>query len=146
MGLGDWLILGALAVLSMWLGGAMYFRARHLGLRWTGTDGPFIGDQMQYLGWIRDAADNLRIGNPFRIEHGPEAFVHPGLAISGVLTRFGLSAATSYLLWKPVAVVVLFFGVRAYVHRLVGGTGRGWLPTRSGCSGSRSCRTSTGSE
>ncbi len=122
MGLGDWLILGALAVLSMWFGGAMYFRAHHLGLHWTGTDGPFIGDQMQYLGWIRDAAGNLRIGNPFRIEHGPEMFVHPGLAISGVLTRFGLSAATSYLLWKPVAVLVLFFGVRAFVHRLVPGT------------------------
>jgi hypothetical protein len=121
MGVGDWLILGTLAVLSMWLGGAMFLRARHLGLHWTGTDGPFIGDQMQYLGWIRDAADNLRIGNPFRIEHGPELFVHPGLAISGLLTRLGLSAATSYLLWKPVAVLVLFFAVRAYVHRLVPG-------------------------
>ena len=122
MGWGDWLILVALTVLSLWLGGAMYLRARHLGLHWTGTDGPFIGDQMQYLGWIRDAADNLRIGNPFRIEQGPQVFVHPGLAVSGLLTRVGMSAAASYLVWKPVAVLALFFGVRAYVHRLVEGT------------------------
>jgi hypothetical protein len=119
MGWCDWLILATLAVLSMWFGGALYLRIHHLGLHWTGTDGLFIGDQMQYLGWIRDAAHNLRIGNPFRIESSPQIFVHPGLAISGVLTRLGLSPAWSYFVWKPVAVLGLFFGVRAYVHRLV---------------------------
>src|SRR5688572_16122503 len=89
LALEDWALLAAVSVLAAWLAMVAILHARSTGLTWTGTDGPYLGDQMQYLGWISDASDDLRIGNPFRIEDSPDRFVHPGLAISGALHRLG---------------------------------------------------------
>jgi hypothetical protein len=89
---------------------------------WTGTDGPFIGDQMQYLGWIEDASRHLLIGNPFQSIRGAGVYLHPGLAISGGLARLGLSASVAYLVWKPIAVITLFWATRSYVRSLLTGT------------------------
>jgi hypothetical protein len=118
----DWFDLvtfAALAALSMWMVILLVRRAHLLGVTWTGTDGPYVTDQMQYLGWIRDSAHHVLIGNPFRLDTSPHYFLHPGLAISGILNRVGLSASLAYLVWKPVAVVALFAAARAYVHRLL---------------------------
>lgn len=119
LGAAEWVLLALFGGLSMWLLVTLAWRSRTTGLAWTGTDGPYLGDQMQYLGWVRDASDNLLIGNPFRLERTGEFFVHPGLAVSGVLNRLGLPPALAYLVWKPVAVVVLFLAVRTYVRRLI---------------------------
>ena len=120
----DWFDVAALivfAVLSIWLLVSLASKSgpNHI---WTGTDGPYIGDQMQYLGWIQDAGHHVLIGNPFDTKNASGDFLNPFLLVSGVLTRLGLSAASSYLVWKPLAVIVFFVAVRAYVHRYVAGT------------------------
>jgi hypothetical protein len=120
----DWfevLVLVALTGLASFVAATAAWRARG-SLVWTGTDGPFIGDQMQYLGWIRDSAHGVLIGNPFVLDGSHRAFAHPGLMISGVLNRLGLPAAAAYLVWKPIAIVALFVAIRAYVHRMLDGT------------------------
>jgi hypothetical protein len=117
--LADGVVLGALGALSVWF--YVTLKRQQGGRVWTGTDGPYIGDQMQYLGWIHDASVDLRIGNPYQLIPTRQLFVHPGLAISGLFHRAGMSTAGAYLLWKPVAVLALFFGVRGYVHRHVQG-------------------------
>jgi hypothetical protein len=120
----DWFdvaVLVAFAGLSVWL---LYFLASRNGPNhlWTGTDGPYIGDQMQYLGWIQDAGHHFLIGNPFNTKRETGDFLNPFLLFSGVLTRFGLSAAASYLVWKPVAILMFFAAAHAYVNRLLGTT------------------------
>jgi hypothetical protein len=121
----DWfdvVTLAALAALSMWMVALLVRRGHQLGLIWTGTDGPYITDQMQYLGWIRDSAHHVLIGNPYQLAASPHDFLHPGLAISGILNRLGMGAWLAYLVWKPVAVLALFAAARAYVYRLLPGT------------------------
>ena len=81
-------VLAALVLLSAWLCATLLLEARADGLSWSGTDGPYLGDQMQYLGWVRDARDGL-IGDPFVLEPRPERFLHPGLAVSGLLVIAG---------------------------------------------------------
>jgi hypothetical protein len=88
---------------------------------WTGTDGPFVGDQMQYLGWIQDSAQHVLIGNPFISAPSVSNFLQPWIAISGALVRLGVSPSAAYLLWKPFAVVLLFVAVRAYGRHLCTG-------------------------
>jgi hypothetical protein len=89
---------------------------------WTGTNGPYLGDQMQYLGWIRSSAQHVLIGNPYQIAASQNDYLQPGLALSGVLARLGVSAWLAYLLWTPVAALVLFVAARVYVRRLITGT------------------------
>lgn len=89
---------------------------------WLGTAGTNAGDQMQYLGWIEQAAHHLTISNPFDVQASPAVYFQPGLAISGLLVRAGASASAAYLAWEPVAVVAIFLAVRQYVRRLLPGT------------------------
>ncbi|HEX8101906.1 MAG TPA: hypothetical protein VF533_04800 [Solirubrobacteraceae bacterium] len=84
----------------------------------SGADGMLAADQLQYLSWIREASHHVLIGNRYDLAPGPRAFLHPGFAISGGLHALGLSVPLSYLIWKPVAIGVLFTGVLAYVRRL----------------------------
>ena len=44
-------------------------------------------------------------------------------AISGLLWRLGLSIQLAYLVWAPVALLVLFLGSAAYVRRFLAGRG-----------------------
>jgi hypothetical protein len=48
-------------------------------------------------------------------------FLHPGVLLSGGLSALGLSVPLAYLVWKPVGLVVFFWGARRYVHRLLAG-------------------------
>ena len=87
----DWFdiaVLVLLTVLSIWLLVSLALRSspNHL---WTGTDGPYIGDQMQYLGWIQDAGHHVLIGNPFDTKVANGDFLNPFLLVSGALTRLG---------------------------------------------------------
>ena len=51
----DLVTLAAFLGVSMWTVGVL--ESQQTGLQsWTGTNGLYLGDQMQYLGWIRDSA------------------------------------------------------------------------------------------
>lgn len=92
------------------------------GLVWTGTDGFFIVDQMQYLAWIQSASHHLLIANLFVLRGTPSDYFQPAVAISGVIAALGVPAWLSLLLWKPVAVVATFIAARSWAHRSVTGT------------------------
>jgi len=115
----DAAVLVALALLSCWFLAVLLWRAGPDRV-WTGTDGLLPGDQQQYLAWIRLAAHQVLISNPYRLEPSAASFLHPGLVVSGGLNALGVSPAIAYLLWKPVAVVALFAAVRSYVRALLG--------------------------
>jgi hypothetical protein len=108
----DLAVLLAFALLSVWLLSLLvwYQRPDHM---WIGTDGPVVGDQVQYLAWIRESARHVLIANPFKLESSAASFLHPGLVLSGAATHVGVAPWIAYLIWKPVAVVALFVAVRA---------------------------------
>jgi hypothetical protein len=83
----------------------------------TGGDGPFAADQHQYLAWIAEARDHLLAGNRFAIEETARIFLHPMYTVSGGIAALGVGLVPSFLLWKPVAVMVLVAGVAAYARR-----------------------------
>jgi len=116
----DLVTLAAFLALSMWTVGVLATQRRGLQ-SWTGTNGLYLGDQMQYLGWIRDSAQHVLIGDPYQTNESPHDFLEPGLVISGFLVRLGVSVWLSYLMWVPIAASVLFVAARAYVRRLISG-------------------------
>src|SRR5947209_5569717 len=64
----DWfelLLLVVFAAASMWVVALDLHRAVTHGLVWTGTDGFYIVDQMQYLAWIQEAAKHVLVSNLF---------------------------------------------------------------------------------
>jgi hypothetical protein len=91
------------------------FVGRHGGVL-TGTDGGDYFDQFQYLAWIRDEGAHLLSSNLWVIGRTPHDYLQPMYLISGFLWRAGLSIQAAYLVWKPVALLVLFLGFAAYVH------------------------------
>jgi hypothetical protein len=119
---------GILAVLALWslVPLTLLFVAVSEGLSFgtegrvfTGVDGPGISDQLQYMSWVRDAGENVVFSNRFDLGSDPHLFFHPMFALSGLLWKLGASVQLSFLVWKPVAVLVLFIGFSAYVRRLV---------------------------
>ena len=117
-------ILGALAVLSVWMVGLLVKRTLVNGEGWTGADGLHPSDQLQYMNWIRDAGRHVLISDLYELRPSAASFLHPGFLLSGALTALGVAPWLAYLVWKPAAVVGLFLAVRAYAHRIV--------PSRSG--------------
>jgi len=110
-------LLGALAAISMWIVAVDLAHAAARGLVWTGTDGFFIVDQMQYLAWIQGAAHHLLSSNLFVLRPTPSDYLQPAIELSAALTALGMAPWLSLLLWKPVAVVAIFAASRAVVHR-----------------------------
>jgi hypothetical protein len=111
------LMLAALAAVSVWVLALDVWQVLAHGLVWTGTDGFFVIDQMQYLAWIRDASHHVLASNLFVLRPTPADYFQPAVALSGAISALGISPSLALLLWKPVAVVATFFGVRAYVNR-----------------------------
>jgi hypothetical protein len=111
-------VLVAFAGLSIWLLVSLVLQSGpdHV---WTGTDGPFIGDQMQFVGWIADASHHLLVSNPFQSSNTAGVYLHPGVLLSGLLVRLGLRPTTVFLLWKPVGVAALFGAVLWYTRSLL---------------------------
>jgi hypothetical protein len=93
------------------------------GRSWTGTDGVYQVDQMQYLAWIRDASRHVLVSNLFVLTPAPADYFQPLIGISGGLVALGLAPSVALLVWKPVAVGAVFFGTRAFVHRGIPGRG-----------------------
>ncbi len=116
----DWFDAGVLGVLALASLVFLAVLAIHGG-EWTGVEGFIAGDQAQYLSWVRESGRNLLIGNQFDIPAGNPVLLYPPLLASGGLNRLGLPVAAAYLLWKPVGVLVMFFGVRAFVRHLLAG-------------------------
>ena len=113
----DALLLAAFAAMSVCILAALATRP----LAMTGAESGVVADQLQYFAWIRVAGEDLVIRNVWDIDpEGTSYFVHPGFLVSGLIHQLGLSIPLSYhILWKPVAVLVVFFGFRAYVARLL---------------------------
>jgi hypothetical protein len=109
-------VLVALAGLSLAILAALLTKGRPL----SGADGVLASDQLQYFAWIREASEHALIGNRYDLAPGERVFLHPGFLLSGLLhTVTGVSIPLSYLLWKPVAVAVMFIGALRYVRRLL---------------------------
>lgn len=85
----------------------------------TGPNGVDFFDQFQYLAWIRDEGSHLLASDLWVIGGTPHDYVQPMYLVSGVLWRLGLSLPLAYLIWKPVALVVLFVGFAAYGRRML---------------------------
>ena len=87
----------------------------------TGADGLLASDQLQYFTWIRQAGEHGLVGNEYDMAPDDRVFLHPGFLLSGAAARrrSGISVPLSYLLWKPVAVGLLFWGALRYVRRLL---------------------------
>jgi hypothetical protein len=114
-------VLAVFAALSVWVLAIDLWRVIFDGATWTGTDGVYIVDQMQYLAWIKDASHHLLVSNLFVLRSTPADYFQPAVVVSGALTALGVPATISLLLWKPVAVVAFFLAVRAYARRSLGG-------------------------
>lgn len=85
----------------------------------AGADGLLVRDQMQYLNWTRQAGEHVLIENLYDLAPGPRSFLHPGLLVTGALYALGASPAVAYLAFKPVAVVALWAGVKAWCERFL---------------------------
>ena len=103
--------------MSVWVLGLDLGQVVAHGQVWTGTDGEFLTDQMQYLAWIESASQHVLVSDIFVLHPTPADYFQPLVAISGGLTALGMAAWLSLLLWKPVAVLGVFFAVRAYARR-----------------------------
>ncbi len=94
--------------------------SRHGGVL-TGVNGGDYYDQFQYLAWTRDAGANGLASNLWVIGSTPHDYLQPMYLISGFLWRIGLGFQLAYLIWKPVAILMVFLGFAAYVQHMVDG-------------------------
>ncbi len=117
----DLLVLLAFALVSVWVLGLDLWQVIVHGRAWTGTDGSYIVDQMQYLAWIRDASHHVLAGNLFVLGHTTSDYFQPVITISGLIAALGVAPWLVLLLWKPVAVLSCFAAARAFAHRNVVG-------------------------
>lgn len=123
LGLSAWeaailFVLGVWAFAPLVL--ALIFVWRHGGVL-TGVNGGDFFDQFQYLAWIRDSGSHLLASNLWVIGSTPHDYLQPMYLISGLLWRIGAGLQLAYLVWKPVALLVLFGGFAAYVRHLLPG-------------------------
>ena len=115
------IVLVLFTILSLW---TVFFLLSQQGSDnlWTGTNGFYIGDQMQYVGWIRSSYQHILVGNPFKTSGGIRDYLNPGLVVSELLVAIGLSASVSYLVWTPVAAIALGVVTWAYIRRTLSNT------------------------
>ena len=117
----EWLVLAALGAVSCWvIAISLYYATTH-GRIWTGIDGEFSVDQLQYLAWIRDASHHGLASDLFVLRPTPHDYLQPVFAISGGLVAVGVAPWLALLLWKPVAIAALFLAIRAWCRRLLEG-------------------------
>ncbi len=116
-------LLGAFGLLSLWVVVLDLLQVWVHHRVWTGTDGVYIVDQMQYLSWIRSASHHVLSANLFVLRPTPADYFMPVVTVSAGLAALGVPLAVALLVWKPVAVLAIFLAVRALVHRTVDGVG-----------------------
>src|SRR5947209_167640 len=64
-------MLALFAAISVWVLGFDLFQVVVHGQVWTGTDGMFLVDQMQYLAWIQSASHHFLSANLFVLHPTP---------------------------------------------------------------------------
>ncbi len=110
------------AVLAIWAFAPLVATVIHVAVHGGVLTGPYgsdFFDQFQYMAWIRDEGEHLLASNLWVIGPSPHDYLQPMYAISGLLWRLGLSIQLAYLVWAPVALLVLFLGSAAYVRRFL---------------------------
>jgi len=117
----DLALVALFGTLSLWVLGLDLWQVVVHGRVWTGTDGVYIVDQLQYLSWIREASRHVLVSNLFVLRSSPADYFQPAVVISGALSALGVAPWLSLLLWKPVAVAGCFFAMRQYVRRSIPG-------------------------
>jgi hypothetical protein len=110
-------MLAAFAALSVWVAVLDAWQVAVNHRVWTGTDGVYVVDQLQYLAWIRDASRHGLVSNLFVLHQTPADFLQPTVVISGGLSALGVAPWLLLMLWKPIAVASCFMAVRPYVAR-----------------------------
>jgi hypothetical protein len=111
-----------LALAALWAFAPVLAVAGHVlvhGGMMTGTNGGDFFDQFQYLAWIRDEGTHGAASNLWSIAPSAHDYVQPMYLISGLLWRLGLSLQLAYLVWKPIALLVLFLGTAWYIRELI---------------------------
>jgi hypothetical protein len=111
-----------LALAALWAFAPVLAVAGHVlvhGGTMTGTNGGDFFDQFQYLAWIRDEGTHGAASNLWSIAPTAHDYVQPMYLISGLLWRLGLSLQLASLVWKPIALLVLFLGTAWYVRELI---------------------------
>jgi hypothetical protein len=121
----EFLLLAAFALVSVWVLGLDLWQVVAHGRVWTGTDGVYISDQMQYLGWVTSASHSILVADLFVVHPTSAVYLQPAILVSGILAALGVPPALALLLWKPVAVGALFLAFRAYAVRGLVEPGRG---------------------
>jgi hypothetical protein len=118
---GQWALF---ALLAIWTFApvveAIVHVLRHGGVL-TGAYGSDSFDQLAYVAWIRDSGSHLLASNLWQIGGTPHDYLQPMYIVSGLLWRLGASVQVAYLIWTPVALLVLFLGFAAYVRHLLPG-------------------------
>jgi hypothetical protein len=109
-------VLAGFGLVSLWTMGIDLWRVVAQGRAWTGTDGLFLTDQMQYLAWIQSASQHILVSDLFVLHDTPRDYLQPLVVVSGILTRLGVAAWVALLVWKPVAVLAMFIAARAFVN------------------------------
>lgn len=116
----EWLLLAAFGAVCCWLIFVNLHYAVH-GLEWTGIDGEFPVDQMQFLAWIQDASHHVLTSDLFVLRPTGHVYLQPMFALSGGLVALGVPSWVALLAWKPVAVVAVFFAIWLWCGRLLEG-------------------------
>jgi hypothetical protein len=109
-------LLVLMLALSLWVVGSDLVEASVHHLVWTHTDGYYAADQLQYLAWIRSAAQHGLVSDLYVLRHTPADYAQPAIMLSALLVRLGVAPWLALMLWKPVAVVAIFLAVRALAH------------------------------
>ncbi|PZS10135.1 MAG: hypothetical protein DLM64_09220 [Solirubrobacterales bacterium] len=115
------LALAAFAAVSMWVVFLDLRQDALRGLVWTGIDGEFPVDQMQYLAWVQDASRHLLASDLFWPRSSAGDYLQPMVALSGGLAALGVAPWLALLVWKPVAVGAMFYALRAFYRRVLPG-------------------------
>jgi hypothetical protein len=85
----------------------------------TGANGYDTFDQMQYLAWIHDAGSHVLASNLWRISATPHDYLQPMYLVSAGIWRLGVPLPVAYMVFKPVALAVLFLGCAWYSRHLL---------------------------
>ncbi len=115
----DIFLLGVLVALSLWTLGLDLWQVVVHGRIWTGTEAVYQEDGMQSMMWIEGILKHGASPDLYVLGRTPADFFQPLLGISAGVAAVGVAPYLALLLWKPVALVAIFFAVRAYVHRTV---------------------------
>ncbi|HXB66218.1 MAG TPA: hypothetical protein VNV42_15215 [Solirubrobacteraceae bacterium] len=117
----DLLLLVVVAALSLWTLGLDLWQVAVNGRVWTGTEAVYQEDGMQSLMWLRGILQHGASPDLYVLAHTSADFFQPLLAVSAGVAALGVAPYVALLLWKPVALLAIFFVTRAYVYRLIPG-------------------------